>query len=218
MLTKGEFSVTGAKKYFPVNALVGAKMEDSFPKLKSNSSANYFVEIHDDLLTNTKDHETDADLNDFNRKMLSVEKSSAQKIGLVYMGRQAPGGMNVVDGLLRYQAQRSNVELFGFINGVDGLMSNTHEVMTRENFANYMNLGGYDYIGRGPDELRSDEQKQKALEVATNLGFTGLVFVGATGCMTDALYLAEFFEANNSETRVVAISATVDGNIHHNYF
>ena len=70
------------------------------------------------------------------------------------MGRQAPGGNNVVDGLLRYQAQRSNVELIGFINGTDGLVNNDYETMTRENFANYVNLGGYDYICRENDELR----------------------------------------------------------------
>ena len=86
---------------------------------------------------------------------LSINKSTPQKIGLVYMGRQAPGGNNVVDGLLRFQAQRENVELIGFINGVNGLMANDSEVMTRENFANYINLGGYDYIGRGCDEIRN---------------------------------------------------------------
>jgi len=134
------------------------------------------------------------------------------------MGRQAPGGNNVVDGLLRFQAQRGNVELFGFLSGVDGLLANDYEVMTRENFANYINLGGYDYIGRGADELRTDEHKEKTLEVATNLGLAGLVLVGATGCMSDALYLSEFFEEKNSATRVVVIPATVDGNIHHTYF
>ena len=134
------------------------------------------------------------------------------------MGRQAPGGNNIVDGLLRFQAQRENVELIGFINGVDGLMKDQFEVMTRENFANYVNLGGYDYIGRGADELRTDEQKAKALEVCTRLGLSGLVIVGATGAMTDALYLTEYFEINNSPTRVISIPATVDGNIHHNYF
>jgi 6-phosphofructokinase len=97
-------------------------------------------------------------------------------------------------------------------------MANDYEVMTRETFANYINLGGYDYIGRGADELRTDEQKQRALEVSKNLGLTGLVLVGATGCLSDALYLSEYFEAHNSLTRVVVIPATVDGNIHHTYF
>ena len=103
------------------------------------------------------------------------------------------------------------------INGVTGLMNNESAVMTRESFSNYINLGGYDYIGRGPDELRTVEQKQKALEVATNLGLTGLILVGATATMTDALYLAEHFEASGSSIKVVAVPATVDGNIHHNY-
>jgi len=43
------------------------------------------------------------------------------------------------------------------------------------------------------------------------------VIVGATHAMTDAVYLSEFFEANNSSCRVIAVPATVDGNIHHNY-
>ena len=71
------------------------------------------------------------------------------------MGRQAPGGNNVIDGLLRYKAQRQNVGLYGFINGVAGLLNQDFEIITRENFKNYVNLGGYDYIGRGADELRS---------------------------------------------------------------
>ena len=154
-----------------------------------------------------------------NQHLLKIgEQKPPQKIGVVFMGRQAPGGMNVIDGLLRFQAQRENVELIGFINGVAGLMSNDYEIMTIENFKNYKNLGGYDYIGRGADELRTQEQKEKTLQVATTLNLTGLVIVGATHAMTDAIYLVEFFEANKSICRVITIPATVDGNIHHNYF
>ena len=73
------------------------------------------------------------------------------------MGRQAPGVNNVVDGLIRFQQnQQQKVELFGFINGVLGLLNNDYEVMTRETFQNYVNLGGIDYIGRGPDEIRTE--------------------------------------------------------------
>ena len=36
-------------------------------------------------------------------------------------------------------------------------MNNDYEVMTRETFKNYVNLGGYDYIGRGADELRTQQ-------------------------------------------------------------
>jgi len=75
------------------------------------------------------------------------------------LGRQAPGANNIVDGLIRYDEKRGNVELIGFINGVEGLVKNQHVTMTKESFKNYKNLGGIDYIGRGPEELRTQEQK-----------------------------------------------------------
>ena len=103
------------------------------------------------------------------------------------------------------------------MNGVDGLLANDTAVLTRENFANYVNLGGYDYLGRSGDEIRTPEQKAKVLEVCTTLGLTGLVLVGATATMTDSLYLAEYFELNNAATRVVMVPAAIDGNIHHKY-
>ena len=133
------------------------------------------------------------------------------------MGKQAPGGNNVVDGLLRYQAQRSDVELIGFMNGVTGLLSSDYELMTRETFKNFVNLGGYDYIGRGPDELRTEQEKAKTMEVANKLKLTALVLVGATNAMTDALYLAEYFKANNAACRVIVVPASVDGDLQNNY-
>jgi len=134
------------------------------------------------------------------------------------MGRQAPGGNNIIDGLLRFQAQRENVTLYGFINGVEGLLGEDFEIMTRENFAPYLNLGGYDYIGRGSDRLSEEGQKAKTLEVCKKLGLTGLILVGATANMSESAYLAEYFLANDCQTKVVMVPATVDGNIHHEYF
>lgn len=81
------------------------------------------------------------------------------------MGRQAPGVNNVIDGLLRFQAQQPHVELVGFMNGVTGLMEMDYVKITRETFQNYVNLGGIDYIGRGPDQLRTPEERKKAADV-----------------------------------------------------
>ena len=157
-------------------------------------SSNYFVEIHDDLYTNTHYKHPDMELEDVNDQFRkNSQKKQAQKIGVVFMGRQAPGGQNVIDGLLRYQAQRNNVELIGFINGVTGLLNNDYEVMSQGTFKNFVNLGGYEYIGRGPDSLHAEQQKAKALEVVNGLALTGLVIVGATNALTDGLYLAEYF-------------------------
>lgn len=62
------------------------------------------MEIHDELLTNYRYlNEIDDDVNEFNRELIAQEKNENLKIGLVFMGKQSPGGQNVVDGLLRYQ-------------------------------------------------------------------------------------------------------------------
>lgn len=43
------------------------------------------------------------------------------KIGVVYNGRQAPGGNNIIDGLLRF-AEANQGEIYGFIGGTQGLL------------------------------------------------------------------------------------------------
>jgi diphosphate--fructose-6-phosphate 1-phosphotransferase len=136
---------------------------------------------------------------------------------VIYLGRQAPGGNNIVDGLLRYQNKRAHVKLVGFMNGVTGLMKEDTIEITEESFKPFRNLGGVDYLGRSHDQLRTPDQQAKAAEVCKKLGLTGLVLVGATHTLTDAALLSEYFLANGVDTRVVAIPATVDGNIRHNY-
>lgn len=115
------------------------------------------------------------------------------RIGLVYLGRQAPGANNVVDGLLRFKAQRGDVELVGFINGVEGIYKEEFVEMTKESFSLYANLGGIDYIGRGTDQLRTETEKKRTAEVCQKLGLHGLVMVGATHTLTDGVYLTNYF-------------------------
>jgi 6-phosphofructokinase len=50
-----------------------------------------------------------------------------------------------------------------------------------------------------------------------NLNLTGLIFVGATACLTDAIFLSEHLLKQEVSTRVIVILATVDGNVHHKY-
>lgn len=108
------------------------------------------MEIHDELLTNYRYYnEIDDDVNEFNRDLITKEKDENLKIGLVFMGKQSPGGQNVVDGLLRYKEKRGNVELIGFKDGVRGLFEQRYIQIQRETYANFNNLGGYDYLGRG---------------------------------------------------------------------
>jgi 6-phosphofructokinase len=61
----------------------------------------------------------------------------------------------VIDGLLRYQKSRENVQLYGIINGINGLMEGNTIEITEETFKPFRNLGGYDYLGRTHDILRN---------------------------------------------------------------
>jgi len=43
------------------------------------------------------------------------------------------------------------------------------------------------------------------------------VLVGATSTLTDAVYLANYLIKQESDTRVIVVPASVDGNIHHKF-
>jgi len=93
-----------------------------------------------------------------------------------------------------------------------------YQTMSRDSFRNYRNLGGINYIGRGRDQIRTPEEKQAAAKACKELGLNGLILVGATSCLTDGVHLSQYFLDENIETGVLVIPASVDGNIHHNYF
>ncbi len=131
-----------------------------------------------------------------NQEFQNFEPTKRQKIGVIYLGRHSPGGNNVVDGLLRYQKARGNVELVGFVNGLNGLMKEEIISINEETFKPFRNLGGYDYLGRSHDFLRTPEQQAQAAAVAKKIGLTGLVLIGATHTLTDAAGLSEYFVAN----------------------
>ena len=61
---------------------------------------------------------------------------------MIYLGRNSPGANNVIDGLLRYQKTRKNVELIGVVNGLKGLMEETFITISEETFKPFKNLGG----------------------------------------------------------------------------
>jgi len=79
------------------------------------------------------------------------------------------------------------VELIGFKDGVRGLIESRYIPILRETYANFNNLGGYDYLGRGADSLRIKQELESTLETCRKLGLSGLVLVGATATLTDAV-------------------------------
>ena len=85
--------------------------------MSNDKYASYFVQAKDKQNVNGNVKYDDATLAQLTEEMKSTNQQKNIKIGVVYLGRSAPGGNNVVDGLLRYQNNRKNVELIGFVNG-----------------------------------------------------------------------------------------------------
>jgi len=64
----------------------------------------------------------------------------------------------LIDGLLRYAAQKEGkIELLGFVNGMQGLAHVNVMKIEEESFKYYRNMGGYDYLAKSDDALRTHE-------------------------------------------------------------
>jgi 6-phosphofructokinase len=133
------------------------------------------------------------------------------------LGNAAPGQNNIIDGLLKYQSIRRNTVLVGLMNGTDGIDEENLTAIDEESFAPYRNLGGCDYLGKSDVRLLSTKF-EKLGELCQKHSITGLIMVGATHTMTDASLLTEYFLQKTIKTNVIAIPATLDGNIRHGFF
>ena len=139
------------------------------------------------------------------------------RIGIVYSGEQAPGGNNVVNGLLEFQRICKNlkVTLLGFLGGNLGMFEGKYIEINENNFANYRNQGGFDFLGRSSDKLRSNEEMAATLNVCANLNLNGLILVGASHTFSDAILLSEYFLSKNITTSVIAVPCNVAKNVCH---
>jgi diphosphate--fructose-6-phosphate 1-phosphotransferase len=184
----------------------------AFSKYYSNTENNYHSKFLAEIMDDTDHSKTSED--DHIIKPVSEQLN----IGIVYSGRQAPGGNNIVNGLLEFKKRNGNTKLFGFLYGTLGMFNGNYIEITEENFALYKNQGGYDFLGRSVDKIRSEEELKKTKEICEKLNLNGLVIVGATHSLTDSLLLTEYLLANKVKTSVIAVPCTVDGNISHPLF
>jgi diphosphate--fructose-6-phosphate 1-phosphotransferase len=89
--------------------------------------------------------------------------------------------------------------------------------VTEDNFEPYRNQGGFTFLGRSADQIRSPTQLNSSVEVCQKLNLDGLILVGATHTLTDAAHLTEHFILNEVKTAVIAVPATIDGNVETKY-
>ncbi|CAD5317377.1 unnamed protein product [Arabidopsis thaliana] len=122
-----------------------------------------------------------------------ITEHPVKRVGIVFCGRQAPGGHNVVWGLYEaLKVHNAKNTLLGFLGGSEG---------------------GYDMLGRTKDQIRTTEQVNAALKACTDLKLDSLVIIGGVTSNTDAAHLAEFFAEAKCSTKVVGVPVTINGDL-----
>ncbi|KAL3619838.1 hypothetical protein CASFOL_034750 [Castilleja foliolosa] len=133
------------------------------------------------------------------------------RVGVVFCGRQSPGGHNIIWGLLEaLKVHNPKSVLLGFLGGSEGLFAQKTLEVTDEVLATYKNQGGYDLLGRTQDQIRTTEQVNAALKACTALKLDALVIIGGVTSNTDAAQLAETFAKRKCSTKVVGLPVTLN--------
>jgi pyrophosphate--fructose-6-phosphate 1-phosphotransferase len=128
------------------------------------------------------------------------------RIGIVFLGRAAPGCHNIVYGLIR--AGGSLIKLLGFRNGAAGLLSGDVLEISESMAEQYVNLSGIDLLGRTETPIRSSAELSACARTCGKLKLNGLVVVGGVGTHADTALLAE-----RLPTRVIGIPASIENDI-----
>ncbi|RCV08051.1 hypothetical protein SEVIR_1G300500v4 [Setaria viridis] len=143
-----------------------------------------------------------------------ISEHPAVRVGIVFCGRQSPGGHNVIWGLYEaIKAHNQNSKLIGFLGGSDGLLAQKTLEITDEVLSSYKNQGGYDMLGRTKDQIRTTEQVKGAMASCQALKLDALVIIGGVTSNTDAAQLAETFAEAKCATKVVGVPVTLNGDL-----
>jgi pyrophosphate--fructose-6-phosphate 1-phosphotransferase len=139
------------------------------------------------------------------------------KIGVVLSGGPAPGGHNVIAGLLDgIKRGNKNSKLYGFLSGPAGLMNGKYIEITPQLIKHFRNTGGFDIIGSGRDKIETPLQTLTAVKVTKELDLDAVVIIGGDDSNTNAAVLAEHFASlgiDGSKTRVIGVPKTIDGDL-----
>jgi len=135
-------------------------------------------------------------------------------VGVVLSGGQAPGGHNVIFGLLEglKSANKKN-KLIGFLGGPSGILDNKTMEITDKVIANYKNTGGFDMIQSGRTKIETPEQFAQAKQTILKNKMDALVFIGGDDSNTNAALLAEYLKKENTNVSVIGVPKTIDGDL-----
>ncbi len=138
----------------------------------------------------------------------------AVRVGVVLSGGQAPGGHNVIGGLLDgLKKANSKNKLFGFLGGPSGIVDNKFVEITPALMKDYRNTGGFDLIQSGRTKIETDEQLAAAKNNLIKNKMDALVVVGGDDSNTNACVIAEYLKQQGVDISVIGVPKTIDGDL-----
>lgn len=141
---------------------------------------------------------------------------AAVRVAVLFAGRQASGGHNIIWGLHEY-LKGTGSKVLGVVGGTVGLFEQSTVEITDDLLDAYRNQGGFDLLGRSRDSIRTEAEMAKARASCEALDLDGLLLIGGNTTATDAAFLAEYFHANGVKTNVVGVPCTISGGMKNNF-
>lgn len=136
------------------------------------------------------------------------------KMAVVLSGGQAPGGHNVIAGILDgLKKANAKNKLYGFLGGPSGILENKLIEITPKLMADYRNTGGFDLIQSGRTKIETPEQLKTAKENILKNKFNALVIIGGDDSNTNAAVIAEYFKQEGVKVNVIGVPKTIDGDL-----
>jgi pyrophosphate--fructose-6-phosphate 1-phosphotransferase len=135
-------------------------------------------------------------------------KSKAKRIGIVFSGGPAPGGHDVLVGILSHL--RKGDELIGFIGGFGGMLNGQYFLIDAADKDLLEGTAGFDYLGTDRTKISSDEQFEIIRNLVSDLSLNALIVVGGDDSNTNAFYLSQ---ALGDECAVIGVPKTIDGDL-----
>lgn len=138
----------------------------------------------------------------------------AIRAAVVLSGGQAPGGHNVIAGILDglKKANPSN-KLFGFLGGPGGVIDNKIKEITPALMASYRNTGGFDLIQSGRTKIETPEQLASAKNNIVKNKLDAFIVIGGDDSNTNAGVIAEYLITEGVHTSVIGVPKTIDGDL-----
>ena len=136
------------------------------------------------------------------------------RVGVVLSGGQAPGGHNVIGGLLDgLKKANAKNKLFGFLGGPSGIVDNKLVEITPALMKDFRNTGGFDLIQSGRTKIETAEQLAAAKNNLLKNKMDALVVVGGDDSNTNACVIAEYLKQQGVDISVIGVPKTIDGDL-----